>query len=106
MMRTYRIYRNKVRLFKLVCKRDSLQYEICPDTDMNYVEVRMDISRSRFRELLDDVDCEIQRETSSRPEVPVISFRTMMQPEKFKRLVAGHRVFRSLSRDKVKFSNI
>ncbi|MCM1178662.1 MAG: hypothetical protein NC347_00260 [Clostridium sp.] len=106
-MRTYRIYKNKLAEFKFVCKRDGLEYEICLENDgLNFFEAKMDISRGRFKELIDDIDCEIQRKTSSHPEAPVISYRTMMQPQKFARLIGGQRIFRSLHRDQKKFSEI
>ncbi|MBE5924781.1 MAG: hypothetical protein E7271_10035 [Lachnospiraceae bacterium] len=103
MSHVYRIYENKLKYFEFVCHREQVPYELYPNEGMNYRKISMDISRSKFEEILDDIDCEIQRENSKHPEIPVISFRTMMQPKKFQRLVAGRGVFRPLSRDKEKF---
>lgn len=106
-MAHYRVYNNKIEVFEDICKRDNLQYDIIEiGRNLNFKEVSMEISRSRFRELLDDVDCEIQRSNSKHPEIPVISFRTMLKPKKFNKIVSEYPVFRTLSRDKTKFANI
>lgn len=104
-MRRYRIYKNKWTYFVFVCNRDGLTYEVDPggDNGKNFITVLMDIPRGRFQELLEDIDCEIQRD-GCKAKAPVISARTFFNPKKFNRLLDwyGFRSFRLLKRDENK----
>lgn len=84
---TYRVYKNKWTFFVFVCQRDHLTYEKGPETNLNYREVYMDISRQRFNELLEDMECEAQR-SSYQCKAPVVSARTMKNPEKLRKIMA------------------
>lgn len=105
-MSNHRIYKDKWEYFVFVCNRDSLAYEIVRNDENNYIEVRMEISKSRFGELLEDIDCEAQRRSYKCP-APVISARTLNDPDKLHRLMEfyGSHSFRMLRRDVERFED-
>ena len=104
-MSKYRIFKNKWKYFLLICERDNLSYEktLGNNKEQDFTEVQMDISKSQFKEILEDIDCEIQR-AKDKSKAPVISARTYHNPEKLQRLLDwyGCRSFRVLKRDEKK----
>lgn len=101
-MHNYRIYKDKWEHFLLICDRDNLSYEVVPDKieGQNFTGIKMDIPRGRFNELLEDIECEVQR-AKCLAKAPVISARTYFNPKKLNRLLDwyGYRSFRILKRD-------
>lgn len=103
MRNTYRIYNNKFGLFQSICQRDHLQYVMLSDNGI-YKTVSMDITRKRFKEVLEDIACEEQRLSypPATQKAPVVSANTVINnPEKLKRLMelSGVKAFRILHGD-------
>lgn len=104
-MSKYRIPKNRWHYFLFICDRDNLTYETLSDNEeeQDFTEVQMDIPEIRFQEILEDIDCEIQR-AKYKAKAPVFSARTFHNPKKLHRLLDwyGYRSSRILERDEKK----
>lgn len=69
-----------------VLKRDGIPYT---SRDMGgYVEFRMEnVSSRRFNNVVEDAKCEKERRESPTPDIPVLSYRALMNPEREARLL-------------------
>ena len=86
--RRYRIYKDKWEYFLFICDRDSLSFEEMPQRmkKQSFTEVMMDIPRSRFKEILEDIECEEHR-AMHLAKAPFMSARTYCNPAKLNRLL-------------------
>ena len=86
-MKRNRIFDDKYEFFQKVCQRDSVNYDVLTHRDDYYeVSFQPEITNSRFKELLEDIECEVQR-SNYKFDRPVFSARTLCMPEKFSRLI-------------------
>jgi hypothetical protein len=67
-----------------VCKRDNIEFTVEGRNDKG-TSLSLPVSNRAFKVVLEDAMCELER--YSRPSnIPVYSYRTITNPEKFKRL--------------------
>ena len=91
----FRIYKDVFHFFDSICQRDGIEYKRVNE-NYNYIEVDINVPRGRFKEIIEDIQCEKQR-AGYRVDRPVYSARTLSNIEKFNRL-------RSLEPHKIGFS--
>lgn len=101
MRKTYSVTKSSYPYIEPICKRDGIEYEIKPSPKGNGYVFSADISRSRFKELIEDIACEKQRGNS---KIPVYSYRTLQNNAKRERLSAlnGTSAFHVLKSDQKK----
>lgn len=88
-----------------VCRRDGIQIsEKYWDEDSDVWQVAIPVSSRRFAEIVVDAKCERQRSQSD--GLPVLSYRTIMNPTKRRRLLqkSGVNGFHVLYEDEGKMS--
>lgn len=86
MLRIRKVSTELTPLVEWVLKRDEFRYTL---QDMGgYTEFRIeDISSRRFNDVIEDAKCEKERRESLTPEIPVLSYRALMNPEREARLL-------------------
>ncbi|MGN0485540.1 MAG: hypothetical protein ACI4HI_18530 [Lachnospiraceae bacterium] len=89
-----------------VLKRDGIKFSV--KEQPNYYEVESDITSRRFNALIEDAKCEKQRENSSCPDIPVVSYKTAINPEKVARILSEFHTdcFVLLKSDETKFARM
>lgn len=101
-MREYLVYRDNKEMFEQICKRDNLEYEVRPSRE--HFMYKMDISRARFREILADIEAEKLR-NSTKSDVPYITAKTLSDPTKLEKVLAGRKSFRMTEEEFKKIDN-
>ena len=96
--RSYLINQELLPFYKKVCKRDEIDYHIICKDGTFFLNAA--ISNRQFRILREDAVCEKECE-ASQTKIPVYSYRTLKNPNKFKRLrkVNGRTTFRIMEKD-------
>ena len=96
--RSYLINQELLPFYKKVCKRDEIDYHIICKDGTFFLNAA--ISNRQFRILREDAVCEKECE-ASQTKIPVYSYRTLQNPNKFKRLrkVNGRTTFRIMEKD-------
>lgn len=86
MLRIRKVSTELTPLVEWVLKRDEFRYTL---RDMGgYTEFRIeDISSRRFNNVIEDAKCEKERREGPTPEIPVLSYRALMNPEREARLL-------------------
>lgn len=81
--KSFRIYKDKYKYFQHVCQRDKIIYIVKEDIpeEQNYYEVVFEtkMTTPMFRELLKNIDCEVQR-SRYKFDRPVITAKTFCTP--------------------------
>ena len=80
--RSYLINQELLPFYKKVCKRDEIDYHIICKDGTFFLDAA--ISNRQFRILREDAVCEKECE-ASQTKIPVYSYRTLKNPNKFKR---------------------
>ena len=91
---------------ELVMHEDGISYSAVECSD--WIEMDMDISSRRFNVVIEDAKCERQRLDSDCPQIPVVSFRTAVNPDKVDSVLKRFKtnVFMLLSCDEARFANM
>ncbi len=86
MLRIRKVSTELTPLVEWVLERDGFSYV---SHDMgSYTEFQItDISSRRFNDVIEDAKCEKERRESLTPDIPVLSYRAMMNPEREARLL-------------------
>lgn len=73
----------------------------------NYFEISTDISSRHFSDVVNDAKCEMQRQNSNCPEIPVVSCRTALNPSKMEAVLNEQHAncFVLLKSEEKKFAN-
>ena len=102
-MKKYYVPAGKKEYLAKVLERDLIPYHFFKIDDRQYINVSL--SCRQYRVMLEDAECEYER-AMHKSNVPVYSFRTLMNPEKFhrlKQLNKNYHGFGILSRDVERF---
>ncbi len=85
-MRVRKVSKELTPFVEWVLERDGIAYS---SQDMgSYTEFRLEgISSRRFSDVVEDAKCEEERRESLTPDIPVLSYRAMMNPEREARLL-------------------
>lgn len=86
MLRVRKVSTELTPIVEWVLERDGFKYSA---QDMgDYTEFRIeDISSRRFSDVIEDAKCEKERRESLTPEIPVLSYRAMLDPKRMVRLL-------------------
>lgn len=89
-----------------VLARDNVPYSVSlePDEEGKY-KIKVPLSARQFHIAVEDSMCELQRNRVRANRIPVYSFRTIKNAEKFARLrkLNGTNCFRILEKDRIRF---
>lgn len=83
-MRTFLVKPGSREIIEFICNRDNIAYRMLYDKDKDLYFMSADITRSRFKEILKDVKCEI---ASKKSLFPVYSAQTFGNPTKLRKLM-------------------
>ncbi len=86
MLRVRKVSAELTPLVEWVLERDGFFYS--SEDKGGYTEFRIsDISSRRFNDVIEDAKCEKERREGPTPEIPVLSYRALMNPEREARLL-------------------
>lgn len=86
MLRARKVSTDLTPLVEWVLERDGFVYS--DENKGAYTEFWIeDISSRRFNDVIEDAKCEKERRESLTPEIPVLSYRALMNPEREARLL-------------------
>ena len=68
-----------------VLKKDGIQYSVIERPD--FYEVVTGIASRRFNVIIEDAKCEEERECSACPDIPVVSYKTAINPAKVAKIM-------------------
>lgn len=103
MARVYSVSERMMPFFIKVCKRDKVSFTMHGKNEKGF-NVKIDCSNNQFKTLIEDAMCELERSLHN-ADIPVYSFRTLINPEKKKRLMKmnNRRCFYVLRKDREKY---
>ena len=85
-MRVRKVSKGLAPFVEWVLERDGILYSSQDQGD--YTEFQLEgISSRRFNNVVEDAKCEKERREGLTPEIPVLSYRAMMNPEREARLL-------------------
>ncbi len=95
----YSVSNRMLPYFEKICRRDKLSFISVGQNEYG-VCVRMNVPNRRFKEVIEDCMCEIEKETY-RSNIPVYSLRTLKDSNKLRNLmkINGKRSFHILKKD-------
>lgn len=70
---------------KRVLKESNVDY-ISREKD-SFVEIEVEMSSRQFSDFVEDAKCEVERFSDGCPDIPVVSYRTAIHPEKLGRVL-------------------